>query len=81
TGGGGGVGRPEERDPQAVWDDVYINELVTVQGAREIYKVVIDPETRRIDRDRTKSVRAAGGAARGDGDACAQFEPNRLRDA
>ncbi|MFQ5922459.1 MAG: hydantoinase B/oxoprolinase family protein [Anaerolineales bacterium] len=61
TGGGGGVGRPEERDPQAVWDDVYINEFVSVQGAREIYKVVIDPESRQIDWDKTKSLRAAGG--------------------
>ncbi|MFQ5922462.1 MAG: hydantoinase B/oxoprolinase family protein, partial [Anaerolineales bacterium] len=60
TGGGGGVGRPEERDPQAVWDDVYINEFVSVQGAREIYKVVIDPESRQIDWDKTKSLRASG---------------------
>ncbi len=59
TGGGGGVGRPEERDPQAVWDDVYINEFVSVQGAREFYKVVIDPESRQIDWDKTKSLRAA----------------------
>src|SRR3990170_7733526 len=54
TGGGGGIGRPEERDPQAVWDDVYVNELVTIEGAREIYKVAIDPATRQIDWNQTK---------------------------
>ena len=58
TGGGGGIGRPEERDPQAVWEDVYINELVTIEGAREIYKVAIDPATRQIDWNQTKSLRA-----------------------
>ena len=58
TGGGGGVGRPEERDPQAVWDDVYINEMVTLETAREIYKVVIDPATRQIDWDLTRSLHA-----------------------
>ena len=59
TGGGGGVGRPEERDPQAVWDDVYINEMVTLETAREVYKVVIDPATRQIDWDQTRSLRAS----------------------
>lgn len=59
TGGGGGVGRPEERDPQAVWEDVYINELVTLETARDLYKVVIDPATRQIDWGQTKSLRAA----------------------
>lgn len=58
TSGGGGVGRPEERDPQAVWQDVYINEFVTIETAREVYKVVIDPATRQIDWARTKALRA-----------------------
>ncbi len=63
TSGGGGVGLPEERHPQAVWEDVYVNELVTIDAAREVYKVVIDPVTREIDWDRTKALRvaAAGG--------------------
>ncbi len=63
TGGGGGVGRPEERDPQAVWDDIYINEFVTVEAARDVYKVVIDPETRQIDWHQTQALRSAGQAA------------------
>ena len=59
TGGGGGVGKPEERDPQAVWDDVYVNELVSLIAAREVYKVVIDPATRKIDWEQTKALRGA----------------------
>ncbi|MBI2183115.1 MAG: hydantoinase B/oxoprolinase family protein, partial [Deltaproteobacteria bacterium] len=59
TGGGGGIGRPEERDPQAVWDDVYVNELVSLQAAREVYKVAIDPATRKIDLEQTKTLRRA----------------------
>ncbi len=59
TSGGGGVGRPEERDPQSVWEDVTIHELVTIEAAREVYKVSIDPVTRRIDWEETRSLRAA----------------------
>ena len=59
TGGGGGVGRPEEKDPQAVRNDVFINELMTIEAAREVYKVVIDPARRQIDWDKTRSLRAS----------------------
>lgn len=59
TSGGGGVGRPEERDPQAVWEDVYIDELVTLAAAREIYKVAIDAATRQIDWEETRALRRA----------------------
>ena len=52
------MGRPEERDPQAVWDDVYINELVTLETAREVYMVVIDPQSRKIDWEKTQKLRA-----------------------
>ena len=62
TGGGGGVGRPEERDPQAVWEDVFIHELVTIEGAREVYKVAIDPTSREIDWNQTRALRAAAAA-------------------
>ena len=33
------------------------NELVSLQAAREIYKVVIDPATLRIDQAATKKLR------------------------
>ena len=59
TSGGGGVGRPEERDPEKVWEDVFLDELVTIDYAREVFKVVIDPTTRQLDWDRTKALRAA----------------------
>ena len=55
--GGGGVGDPSERDPEMVLEDV-INELVSVEAAREIYKVAIDLENRTILGDETKELRA-----------------------
>jgi N-methylhydantoinase B len=58
TGGGGGVGPPHERDPQAVWDDVFVNELVSLEAARSVYKVVIDSATREIDHEATAVLRA-----------------------
>lgn len=59
SGGGAGVGRPADRDPEAVKDDVR-NELVSVQMAREVYKVVIDPETFEVDQAGTAKLRKAG---------------------
>jgi N-methylhydantoinase B len=57
TGGGGGIGRPEERDPEAVWNDVYVNEVVSLEAARQVYKVAIDADTRTIDWEQTKRLR------------------------
>jgi N-methylhydantoinase B len=57
TGGGAGVGNPTERDPREVRWDV-LNEYVTVEKARETYKVAIDPVTLQIDEDRTRKLRA-----------------------
>jgi N-methylhydantoinase B len=67
TGGGGGVGRPEERDPKAVWEDVFVNEFVTIEAAREVYGVVIDPQSRGIDWAQTRALRGAAEAQRGGG--------------
>ncbi len=58
SGGGAGVGRPEDRDPTAVRDDVR-NELVSVGMARDVYKVVIDPQTFEIDQTGTAELRRA----------------------
>ena len=55
--GGGGVGDPAERDPQMVREDVE-NELVSVQAAREVYKVAIDPVSFLIDLEATRALRA-----------------------
>jgi N-methylhydantoinase B len=57
SGGGAGVGPPEERDPEAVKMDVK-NELVSIKAARDICKVVLDPDTLAIDYDATQSLRA-----------------------
>jgi len=57
TGGGAGVGKPEERDPEAVREDV-MNELVSAERAREVYKVAIDPVTFEIEEEETKALRA-----------------------
>jgi N-methylhydantoinase B len=60
SGGGAGVGCPEHRGPDAVRADVR-NELVSVEMARDVYKVVIDPETFEIDHVATDSLRPVPG--------------------
>jgi N-methylhydantoinase B len=57
SGGGAGVGLPEERDPEAVKMDVK-NEIVSLKAARKIYKVVLNPNTLEIDQKATKKLRA-----------------------
>ncbi|MFQ5656313.1 MAG: hydantoinase B/oxoprolinase family protein [Candidatus Methylomirabilales bacterium] len=54
--GGGGVGPPEERDPESVRNDV-LNELISVEAARDLYKVVVHRETLEIDREETRRLR------------------------
>ncbi len=55
--GGGGAGNPAERDPAMVLEDVE-NELVSVQAARDVYKVVIDARTLQIDQAATAALRS-----------------------
>ena len=55
--GGGGVGDPAERDPEMVREDVE-NELVTLDAAQEVYKVVIDAKTLTVDPEATKRLRS-----------------------
>lgn len=57
SGGGGGVGNPKHRDPEAVLNDV-IDEYVTIGAARETYGVAIDADSLTIDWDETKALRA-----------------------
>ncbi|MCL4181827.1 MAG: hydantoinase B/oxoprolinase family protein [Burkholderiaceae bacterium] len=61
--GGGGVGSPWERDPEMVREDVE-NELVSLQAARDVYGVVIDPQTLKVDHGKTSDLRASAAAAR-----------------
>jgi N-methylhydantoinase B len=56
SGGGAGVGKPDERDPEAVRMDVK-NELVSVEMARKVYKVILEPDTLEIDLESTHKLR------------------------
>ncbi len=60
TSGGGGWGDPLERDPELVLED-YRNDLISLETAREVYGVVIDPERMEIDWEKTKSLRERRG--------------------
>ncbi len=57
-GGGGGCFAPAERPPEAVLDDV-INGYVSVESARQHYKVSVDPVKRAINWEETRRLRAA----------------------
>jgi N-methylhydantoinase B len=56
SGGGAGVGKPEDRDPEAVREDVE-NELVSLEMARNVYKVVLNPESLEINQEETRRLR------------------------
>ncbi len=60
SGGGAGVGNPAERDPQEVLKDVQ-NELVSIQIAKDVYKVIIDPEKMKVLEKETRALRKAEG--------------------
>ena len=56
VGGGAGYGDVLERDPQAVLDDL-AEGLVTPWTVENIYKVVYDPDSGRLDADATQALR------------------------
>lgn len=56
AGNGGGTGPPTERDPQLVLRDVR-DDIVSIEEAREVYGVAIDPETRAINDEETARLR------------------------
>lgn len=55
--GGGGWGNPLERDVTKVLDDV-LDEYISIETARELYGVVIDPVTLRVNEEATRALRA-----------------------
>ena len=57
TGTGGGFGDPRERDPERVRDDVR-DGYVTLEYAREVYAVALDPETLEVDAAETAALRS-----------------------
>ncbi|HLH68146.1 MAG TPA: hydantoinase B/oxoprolinase family protein [Candidatus Dormibacteraeota bacterium] len=54
---GGGYGDPLERDPERVLDDV-IDEFISLESARSLYGVVINPLTLQVDHKATAELRA-----------------------
>lgn len=56
SGGGAGVGDPLDRDPEMVRGDV-LERIVSLQGARRDYGVVIDPESLEVDYAETVRIR------------------------
>jgi N-methylhydantoinase B/oxoprolinase/acetone carboxylase alpha subunit len=57
VGGGAGYGDALERDPEKVLEDLK-NNMTTHWVAENIYKIVYDRETLRLDREKTDAVRA-----------------------
>jgi len=56
TGDGSGYGDPLERDPAHVIRDLR-NEVATQRAARDVYKVVFDPQTLEVDAEATRLLR------------------------
>jgi len=56
SGGGGGVGDPLDRDIEKVRWDV-LNEYISPEVAKNVYGVVIDPDTLAVDEDATNKLR------------------------
>jgi N-methylhydantoinase B len=54
--GGGGYGNPLEREPETVVSDV-MEGYVSLERAREDYRVVIDPKTMKVDEEATRKLR------------------------
>jgi N-methylhydantoinase B len=55
--GGCGVGDPAEREIEDVKKDV-MNEIISLDSARDIYGVVIDPKTFEVDKTATEKLRS-----------------------
>ena len=59
AGGGGGWGDPREREERTVRREVQ-DEVISLEAAREVYGVVLDPETLEIDESATAELRGEG---------------------
>jgi N-methylhydantoinase B len=56
AGGGGGYGPPHLRDPSLVASEVK-NGIISIERAKEDYKVILDPETWELDGEATRKLR------------------------
>ena len=54
--GGGGVGDPLDREIEKVQEDA-LNEYISINTAKNVYGVIIDPETFDVDYDATQKLR------------------------
>jgi len=61
--GGAGYGDPLEADPDSVGEDV-INQIISNEAARDIYKVVFDEKTQKVNYEETERLREAEREAR-----------------
>lgn len=57
SGGGGGVGNPLDRDLEKVQMDA-LNRYISIKKAKEVYGVIIDPDTFEVDYKASKTLRA-----------------------
>ena len=62
TTGGGGWGDPYSRAPEKVLEDV-LDDYVSIDAARELYGVAIDPETLTVDGPATETLRRSRAVA------------------
>jgi acetone carboxylase alpha subunit len=58
TGGGGGWGDPLDRPVEEIEKDL-VDEIISERTARVVYCVAIDPETKKIDPEKTRELREA----------------------
>ena len=56
SGGGAGVGRPDEREPEKVRADV-LDGLISLERARDVYKVVLHGDPLAVDHESTEALR------------------------
>lgn len=56
NGGGCGVGDPLDRDPALMKEDVF-DEIISIEGARSDYGVVLDPSSLQVDHQATRKLR------------------------
>jgi N-methylhydantoinase B len=56
AGGGGGYGDPRKRPAELVAEEVR-NGVVSTQSSREVYGVVVDEDTMKLDEVATQSIR------------------------
>ena len=65
--GGGGYGDPLERDPELIENDM-ADGYVSMESARNDYGVVINPETMKVDTDKTTELRGSSKKAQANSD-------------